>query len=62
MGKLQMNTKGRRTAVMGFEFGEKLLWMKKKGNKTAKIPGRWSYGKFVGVRRRSGAVWIPKEG
>ena len=33
------------------------------GNRLEKIMPRWEYGVFVGVRRRSGEVWVAtKEG
>lgn len=50
--------KGKRATVVGLEFGEKLLWRKKKADKMAKIRSRWAYGIFVGVRRRSGELWV----
>ena len=46
--------KGKKTTVMGIEFGEKLLWKIPKKDKMAKLRQRWEYGIFVGVRRRSG--------
>jgi len=47
-------TRGKKATVVGLEFGEKLLWRKKKGDKAAKLRSRWAYGVFLGVRRRSG--------
>jgi hypothetical protein len=44
--------------VVGLEFREKMLWRKKKGDKQAKLRSRWAYGVFVGVRRRSGELWV----
>ena len=45
------------------EFGEKVLWKKVGGSKAEKFRGRWDYGIFIGVRRRSGEFWIAdKEG
>ena len=50
--------RGKKATVVGLEFGEKLLWRKKKGDKMAKLRSRWAYGIFVGVRRRSGELWV----
>jgi len=56
-------TKGKKATVLGIEFGEKLMWMKRTKEKMEKINPRWEYGIFVGVRRRSGEVWVAtKEG
>ena len=61
-GKTAFETsRGKEAKVMGgVEFGEKLLWMKrqKDNQKMGKIEARWEYGVFVGVRRRSGELWI----
>ena len=43
---------------MGIEFGEKLLYKRKSQAKADKINPRWEYGVFVGVRARSGELWI----
>ena len=43
---------------MGIEFGEKLLYKKKKGPKMEKLNPRWEYGIFVGLRRRSNEIII----
>ena len=51
-------TKGKAATVLGVEFGEKLLWKKRAGQKMDKISSRWSYGIFVGVRSRSGELWV----
>ena len=51
-------TRGKKATVVGLEFGEKLLWRKKKGDKAAKLRSRWAYGVFLGARRRSGEMWI----
>ena len=50
--------KGKKPTVLGIEFGEKLMYKVKPKNKLEKINARWEYGIFVGVRRRSGEVWI----
>ena len=42
--------------VVGLEFGEKVSWWKKKGDKIAKLRSKWAYGIFVDVRRRSGEL------
>lgn len=50
--------KGKAGTVVGLEFGEKVLWKKKKGDKQAKLRSRWGHGIFVGVRKRSGEIWV----
>ena len=56
-------SRGKKAKVIGVEFGEKLLWMKrpKDSQKMAKIEAKWEYGVFVGVRRRSGELWVATE-
>ena len=51
-------SKGKKATVLGIEFGEKLLYKVKPKDKNEKINPRWEYGIFVGVRRRSGELWI----
>ena len=51
-------SKGKRATVLGIEFGEKLLYKVRPKDKQEKINTRWEYGIFVGVRRKSGEVWI----
>jgi len=56
-------SRGKKPTVLGVEFGEKLLWMKRTKEKMEKINPRWEYGIFIGVRRRSGEVFVAtKEG
>ena len=50
--------KGKKPSVMGVEFGEKLLFKKRKGQKMEKMNERWQRGIFVGVRRRSNEPMI----
>ena len=50
--------RGKKATVVGLEFGEKVLWRKAKGDKMAKLRSRWAYGIFVGVRRKSGELWV----
>ena len=50
--------KGKKATVLGMEFGEKVLYKVKREAKQAKIRSRWEYGIFVGVRPKSGEVWI----
>ena len=50
--------KGKSTKVLGIEFGEKLLYKVKPKDKNEKINSRWEFGIFIGVRRRSGELWI----
>ena len=51
--------RGKKTSVVGLEFGEKVLFKLKRGNKLEKLNARWDYGIFVGVRRRSNQVRFP---
>lgn len=50
--------KGKSATVMGVEFGEKVLYKRKLGQKFEKINSRWALGIFVGVRCRSGEFLI----
>ena len=50
--------KGKKPTVMGVEFGEKLLFRRRTGQKMEKLNERWQYGIFVGVRRRSNELMI----
>ena len=54
--------RGKKATVLGIEFGEKLLYKVKIKNKLEKINARWELGIFVGVRRRSGEVWVAFKG
>ena len=54
--------KGNKPTVLGVEFGEKLLYKVKPTAKLEKINSRWEFGIFVGVRRRSGEVWVAVKG
>ena len=54
--------RGKKPIVLGVEFGEKLLDKVKPTAKLEKINSRWEFGIFVGVRRRSGEVWIAVKG
>lgn len=51
-------TKGKKATVLGVEFGEQLLWKRHKGANMGKLRSRWELGIFVGVRRKSGEVWV----
>ena len=55
-------TKGKAASVLGVEFGEKLLWKKKAGQKMDKVSTKWEYGIFVGVRPKSGEFWMADKG
>ena len=46
--------RGKKATVRGLEFGQKVLWRRKKGDKMAKLRSRWTYAISVGIRRRSG--------
>ena len=50
--------KGKAATVMGVEFGEKVMYRKKRKSKMAKMDRRWDKGIFVGVRVQSGEFWI----
>ena len=50
--------KGKKGTVIGLEFGEKVLWKKRKANKEAKLRSRWAHGIFVGVKKSSGELWV----
>ena len=50
--------RGKKATVVGLEFGEKVLWRKKRANKMAKLRSRWAYGISVGVRTKSGELWV----
>ena len=51
-------SKGKRATILGIEFGEKLSYKAKPKDKQEKINTRWEYGISVGVRRKSGEIWI----
>ena len=50
--------KGKKATVLGIEFGEKVMWKRKSKNRLEKLEPRWEFGIFVGVRRRSGEIWV----
>ena len=50
--------KGKKATVLGIEFGEKLLYKIRPKDKDQKILARWQHGISVGVKRRSGELWI----
>ena len=54
--------RGKKTIVLGVEFGEKLLYKVKQTAKLEKVNSRWEVGIYVGVRRRSGKEWIVVKG
>jgi hypothetical protein len=51
-------SRGKCGNVMGIEFGEKVMFKKKRKDKSAKIDARWEKGIFVGARPCSGEFWI----
>ena len=51
-------SRGKRKQILGAEFGEKLLYKVKRGDKKAKMEAKWELGIFVGVRRRSHEAMI----
>jgi len=44
--------------VLGLEFGEKVSYEVEHGYKWEKIDSRWECGILLGVRRKSGEVWV----
>ena len=44
---------GKKATVSGLEFGEKLFYKVKPGDRDAKINSTWEHGIFVGVRQAS---------
>ena len=54
--------KGKKPTVLGLEFGEKLAYMKAKGNKLNKLKSKWGMGIFVGVRRKTNEIMVATPG
>ena len=52
--------RGKKTSVVGLEFGEKVFYKIQAGAKLQKIEPRWKEGIFVGVRRRSNELLISR--
>ena len=53
-GKVQYErVRGKKPTVLGLEFGEKLAYMKAKGDKFSKLKSRRGMGLFLGVRRKT---------
>ncbi len=50
--------KGKKATVLGLEFGEQVLFKTKPKAEMDKIDASWEYGIFVGVRTRSGELWV----
>ena len=50
--------RGKLARILGLEFGEKLMFKLKPKLKMEKINPRWEHGIFLGIRRRSGEVWV----
>lgn len=51
-------SRGKSGNVMGVEFGEKVMYKKKRKDKNAKMDPRWEKGIFVGARACSGEFWL----
>ena len=51
-------SKGKKPSTIAIEFGEKLLCMKKRGDKLNKIKSRWGFGIFVGFKRKSNEMMV----
>jgi hypothetical protein len=52
--------KGKKPSVLGIEFGEKVLYKVKAGQKMGKLEDRWKHGIFVGIRKRSNELWVSR--
>ena len=50
--------KGKKPTIMGVEFGEKVLFKRRRGRKLEKLNERWQYGIMVGVRRKSNELMV----
>ena len=56
---VEQRTRGRKSAVLGLEFGEKVLYKRKtETNYMEKILPRWEYGLFLGIKQSSGELLI----
>jgi hypothetical protein len=54
--------KGKKTEIIGLEFGEKVLWkIPVKGPKMEKLNARWGSGIFIGVRTKSCELIVADE-
>ena len=54
--------RGKRAKVLGFEFGERVLWKKRQpGSSMQKMNEQWEYGLFDGIRRESGELLVASE-
>ena len=55
----EQRTRGRKSAVLGLEFGEKVLFKRKiKSNFMEKVLPRWDYGVFLGIKQVSGQLMV----
>ncbi len=53
---------GKRAKVLGFEFGEKLLWWTRPwAGHQERLSARWGHGLFLGIRRASGELIVADE-
>ena len=50
--------KGKKSEVMGLEFGEKVMWKHPPGKVMEKLNARWGYGLFIGVKAKSNELII----
>ena len=54
--------RGRKSAVLGLEFGERVLYKKRlESSHMEKLLPRWEYGVFVGIKQRSAELLIMAE-
>ena len=51
-------SRGKSATVLGVEFAERVLWKERTTGPMQKINARWQYGVFIGVRRRSGEIYV----
>ena len=53
--------RGKKPSVLSVEFGEKLFYKVKIGNKLQKIKARWKLGIFVGVKWKNGEIIVANQ-
>ena len=49
---------GKKTTVIRFEFGEKVMWQLRPGGRMQKISRQWKHAVFIGVKSESGELYI----
>jgi hypothetical protein len=54
--------KGKKSTVLGIEFGEKVMWKARQtGPFLKKLEARWQFGLFIGIKKTSGEVIVANE-